>query len=315
MTDLRIMFMGTPDIARTTLDTLLKDGHNIVAVVTREDKPRGRGNVMTPTPVKMLATEHGIPTYTPSTLSDDGFMAILDEYKPELIVVVAYGKILPARVLDYPKHGCINLHVSLLPAYRGAAPIQRAIMEGERVTGVSVMYMDVGLDTGDVIDTYEIPISITDTSEDIHDRAALDGSRLLSEVIVRIGEGRAERTPQDHTKATYAAKIEREDAKIDFNMNAALAQCRIRGVTPFPGAFCMHGGRMLKITACLPLDKTSGAVPGTVIDVSGVGEGYIDVAFAEGTLRITRLKPEGKGVMSAGDFVRGRKIEKGEILA
>ena len=307
--------MGTPDIARTTLETLINDGHDIVAVVTREDKPRGRGNVMTPTPVKMLSVEHGIPTYTPSTLSDDAFMAVLDMHKPDLIVVVAYGKILPKKVLDYPKHGCINLHVSLLPAYRGAAPIQRAIMNGDKLTGVSVMYMDVGLDTGDVIDTYEIPISLTDTSEDIHDRAATDGSKLLSDVIVRIGEGRATRTPQDHEKATYAAKIEREDAKIDFNMNASLAQCRIRGVTPFPGAFCMHRGKMLKVVECIPLDSKTNATPGTVLDVSGNGDGCIDVAFVEGVLRITRIKPEGKGVMSAGDFVRGRKIEKGEILA
>ena len=148
---MRIMFMGTPEIAMTSLKALLDDGHTVTSVVTREDKPRGRGNVMTPTPVKVLAEENGIPVYTPATLRDEAFARILSECDPELIAVVAYGKILPKSVLDYPKYGCINLHVSLLPKYRGAAPMQRAIMEGESNTGVTIMYMDVGLDTGDIL--------------------------------------------------------------------------------------------------------------------------------------------------------------------
>lgn len=308
------MFMGTPEIAMTALKALIDDGHNVAAVVTREDKPRGRGNVMTPTPVKVLAEEHAIPVYTPKTLRDEAFENILKECDPELIVVVAYGKILPKSVLDYPKHGCINLHVSLLPKYRGAAPMQRAIMMGETHTGVTVMYMDEGLDTGDIIATAEFPISDTDDFEAIHDRSAEIGAPLLSRTVFDIEAGRASRTPQDHAIATYADKIEKEDCKIDFNLDARTCQCRIRGVTPIPGAFCFQNGKMLKITECSVIEKTYGVPVGTVVDANGQGVGYITVACREGAIKITKLKPEGKGVMSAGDYIRGRKIEVGEIL-
>lgn len=311
---MRIMFMGTPDIARSCLDALISAGHNIVAVVTREDKPRGRGNVMTPTPVKILAEEHGIPTHTPATLRDEAFAALLKEYAPELIIVVAYGKILPREVLEYPRCGCINLHVSLLPKYRGAAPIQRAIMEGESVTGVTVMYMDEGLDTGDIISAEEIEITPADNSETIHDKAAKVGSALLSATVYALADGTATRTPQEHSLATYAAKIEKEDCKIDFDTDARACRCRIVGVAPSPGAFCLHRDKMLKVIACEALAEDGGAPVGTVLELGAQGEGYILVACRTGTLKITRLKPEGKGIMSAGDFVRGRKIEVGEIL-
>ena len=308
------MFMGTPEIAMTALKALIDDGHNVCAVVTREDKPRGRGNVMTPTPVKVLATENGIPVYTPATLRDEAFENILKECDPELIAVVAYGKILPKSVLDYPKHGCVNLHVSLLPKYRGAAPMQRAIMNGETKTGVTVMYMDVGLDTGDIITAEEFPISDTDDFEAIHDRSADIGSRLLSRTIFDIEAGRAARTPQDHSLATYAEKIEKEDCKIDFSIDARTCQCRARGVTPIPGAFCYQKGKMLKVTECSVVDKTFNVPAGTVVEAIGQGTGYITVACAVGAVKITKLKPEGKGVMTAGDYIRGRKIEVGEVL-
>ena len=311
---MRIMFMGTPEIAMKSLAALIKDGHNVVAAVTREDKPRGRGNVMTPTPVKNLALENEIPTYTPATLRDEAFMEILRQYDPELIVVVAYGKILPKAVLEYPKFGCINLHVSVLPEYRGAAPIQRAIMEGESRTGVTVMYMDEGLDTGDIIAYEFIDIGFLDNAETIHDKAADVGSKLLSRTIYDIADGTAKREPQDHSLATYAAKIEKEDCKINFDIASHVCQCRIRGVTPFPGAFCFHRGRMLKIVECMAYPVYKEAAPGTVIEVNGIGDGHIIVACKHGALHITKVKPEGKGVMSAGDFVRGRKIEVGEIL-
>ncbi len=312
---MRIMFMGTPEIAMKSLEALIDSGHNVVAVITREDKPRGRGNVMTPTPTKVLAEANGIPVHTPATLKDEAFGELLEKYAPELIVVVAYGKILPKSVLDYPKYGCVNLHVSLLPEYRGAAPMQRAIMEGESRTGVTVMYMDEGLDTGDIISCEYIDISLTDNFETIHDKSAEIGAKLLSETIFKIEDGTATRTPQDHTLATYAAKIEKEDCRIDFNIGSHICQCRIRGVTPIPGAFCFHRGKMLKIVECTarPVSEIN-AVPGTVLDISGQGDGYILVACCDGALNITKLKPEGKGVMSAGDFVRGRKIEVGEIL-
>ena len=309
---MRIMFMGTPEIAATCLEKLIDDGKEIVAVVTREDKPRGRGNVMTPTPVKALALENGIPVYTPKTLRDGEFSALLSEISPDLIAVVAYGKILPKEVIDFPKYGCINVHVSLLPKYRGAAPMQRAIMEGERETGVTIMYMDEGLDTGDIICAESFPISGEDDFESIHDRSAEVGARLLSETVDAIGEGRATRVKQDSSLATYAAKVEKEDAKIDFSLDASKLDFMIRGVTPIPGAFAYLNGKMLKIRKATPV-SASGA-PGEVIDVSASGEGSITVACGEGALLITSVIPEGKGKMSAGDFVRGRKINVGDIL-
>ena len=309
---MRIMFMGTPEIAATCLKKLIDDGKEIVAAVTREDKPRGRGNVMTPTPVKALALEHGIPVYTPQTLRDGEFQNILSEISPDLIAVVAYGKILPAEVIDFPKHGCINVHVSLLPKYRGAAPMQRAIMEGESETGVTIMYMDEGLDTGDIICSERFPITPTDDFESIHDRSAEVGARILSETVDAISENKATRTKQDSTLATYAQKVEKEDAKIDFTLDAKKLDCIIRGVTPIPGAFAYLNGKMLKICKETPI-SASGA-PGEVIDVSASGEGSITVACGEGAIRVTAVIPEGKGKMSAGDFVRGRKINVGDVL-
>ena len=307
-----IMFMGTPEIAATCLSRLIEDGHGISAVVTREDKPRGRGNVMTPTPVKALALEHGIPVYTPKTLRDGEFAAILDEYKPSLIVVVAYGKILPKSVIDYPEHGCINLHVSLLPKYRGAAPMQRAIMEGEEETGVTVMYMDEGLDTGDILTVEKFPIGPLDDFEAIHDRSALVGGGLLSSTIEKIEKNEIQRIKQNDSLATYAAKVEKEDCKLNFALSAKRLDFIIRGVTPIPGAFAYHNGKMLKINKATPVDKKGEC--GKVIDLSDKGEGYFTVACGEGALKITAIIPEGKGKMTAGDFIRGRKIALGDIL-
>ena len=307
-----IMFMGTPEISATCLRRLIDDGHEICAVITREDKPRGRGNVMTPTQVKLLALENNIPVYTPTTLRDDAFAALLDQYKPEIIVVVAYGKILPLNVIEYPKFGCINLHVSLLPKYRGAAPMQRAIMEGEAETGVTVMYMAEGLDTGDIISVEKFPILPEDDFEAIHDRSALVGGALLSKTIESIANGEAERIPQDDSLACYAKKVEKEDCKIDFTLPGKKLDCIIRGVTPIPGAFAYHNGKMLKINKATPVDKKG--TPGCVIDLSDKGEGYVTIAWGEGALKVTQLIPEGKGKMTAGDFVRGRKISLGDIL-
>ena len=304
--------MGTPDIAATALVRLIADGKNIVAAVTREDKPRGRGNVMTPTPVKSLALENGIPVYTPKTLRDVSFMQILGECAPDLIVVVAYGKILPREVLEYPTHGCINMHVSLLPKYRGAAPMQRAIMEGESETGVTVMYMDEGLDTGDILSTVAFSISDTDDFESIHDRSAELGSRLLSETVDAIAQGNVKRIKQDSSLATYAAKVEKEDCKIDFTLDAPTVDRRIRGVTPIPGAFCYLNGKMLKICRASVTDGCG--TPGEVITLDSVGAGSITVACGSGAISVSTLIPEGKGRMSAGDFIRGRKIQIGDIL-
>ncbi len=307
-----IMFMGTPEISATCLEGLLRDGHGITAVITREDKPRGRGNVMTPTPVKTLANQHGIPVYTPKTLRDEDFVKILEKHNPSLIVVVAYGKILPKNVIDFPAHGCINLHVSLLPKYRGAAPMQRAIMAGETETGVTVQYMAEGLDTGDIIEVSKFPILPTDDFEAIHDRSASVGAVLLSEVIEKIEKGEAKRTPQDDSLACYASKVEKEDCKLDFTLSAKKLDCIIRGVTPIPGAFAYLNGKMLKINKATVVEGKG--TPGKVIDLCDKGEGYFVVACGEGALSVSAVIPEGKGRMTAGDFARGRKIALGDIL-
>ena len=310
---MKIMFMGTPEIAAGCLKRLIDDGKDVCAVVTREDKPRGRGNVMTPTAVKTLAIENGIAVYTPKTLRDEEFASLLSEIKPDLIVVVAYGKILPKNVIDFPKHGCINLHVSLLPKYRGAAPMQRAIMEGESETGVTVMYMNEGLDTGDIISVERFPIGECDDFETVHDKSMEIGSVLLSDTVDKIFEGKSTRTPQDDGLATYAAKIEKTDCKIDFSLSASVASARIRGVTPIPGAFAYLNGKMLKISK-VSLTKGNGK-PGEVIALDSVGEGSFTVAFSEGALKVCAVVPEGKGKMSAGDFIRGRKISIGDVLS
>ncbi len=309
---MRILYMGTPDISATVLKTLILRGHNISAVVTREDKVRGRGNTLTPTPTKSLALSHGIDVYTPSTLRDEAFSELLSKIAPELIVVVAYGKILPKEVLDYPKYGCINLHVSLLPRYRGSAPMQRAIINGETESGVTVMYMNEGLDTGDIISSLKFEISDFDDFESVHDRSAELGGELLSNTIFNIENGTAVRTPQCEADATYAAKIEKADCKADFSLDARSLNRRIRGVTPIPGAFCIHNGKMLKLFNTFVTEGCGKC--GEVISLDPKGEGSITVATGSGALKIFGVIPEGKGRMSAGDYIRGRKIQIGDIF-
>ncbi|MBQ8719979.1 MAG: methionyl-tRNA formyltransferase [Clostridia bacterium] len=309
---MRILFMGTPEISALALKQLIADGKNIVGIVTREDKPRGRGNVMTPTPVKLLGVENGIPVITPRSLKEESFQEFLTATSPELIVVVAYGKILPREVLEYPQNGCINLHVSLLPKYRGAAPMQRAIMAGERETGVTVMYMNEGLDTGDIIAAESFPISADDDFEAIHDRSAVVGSALLSRTVDAIANGTAKRVPQDDSQATYAAKIEKADCRVDFTKDARELDFMIRGVTPIPGAFAYLGGKMIKICRATPTDK-SGAC-GEVIGLNSSKDGSILIACGKGSLSVSSLIPEGKGRMSAADFIRGRKVNLGDVF-
>ena len=308
---MKILYMGTPEIARTVLSALIENGENVVAVVTREDKPRGRGNVMTPTPVRILAEENGIKVYTPSTLRDGAFENTLKEIDPDIIVVCAYGKILPKSVLEYGKYGAVNLHVSLLPKYRGSAPMQRAIMNGESETGVTIMQMNEGLDTGDIIAMEKFPITENDNLETIHDRSAEVGAALLLKVLSDIENGKAKFEKQDESEATYAPKIEKSELKIDFSLDAKTVSCRMRGVTP-PGAYGFLNGKMLKLLEHTVISASGDA--GCVLECDTKGVGYIDIACGEGALRVYTVVPEGKGRMSAGDFVRGRKINVGDKL-
>ena len=311
--DLRILFMGTPEIAATCLDSLIGAGYPITGVVTRQDKPKGRGGILTPPPVKVLAGEHGIPVCQPKNLREPEFSDFLKKTDPNLIVVVAYGRILPPEVLDYPKLGCINLHVSLLPAYRGAAPMQRAVMNGETETGVTTMRMDAGLDTGDILLYEKFPIGENDTFETVHDKSAALGGPLLIRTIDGLLGNTLQGQKQPENGVSYAEKIEKEDCLLDFSLPAKALHDQIRGLYPFPLAFThLPDGRLLKILESR-VTEGSGA-PGTVIAVDGKGQGSITVACGEGALMILAVTPEGKGKMPAGDLVRGRKININERL-
>ena len=310
---MKILFMGTPDIAASCLSALLADGQQVVSVVTQADRPRGRGYTLTPPPVKVLAMEKGIPVYQPATLRDEAFVKTLSDIDPDLIAVVAYGKILPPTVLNYPKYGCINVHASLLPKYRGAAPIQRAIMEGQSVTGITTMYMEEGLDTGDMLFTEEIEIGKTDDFGTVHDRMAEVGGRLLCKTVRALAEGTAVRRKQDDAAATYAAKIEKADCHLDLTRPAAVLDPYIRGLSPIPLSFVRcPDGKMLKIVRA---EATQGSgLPGEVLALDDRGEGGILVACGEGALLLREIVPEGKGKMRAADFIRGRRLKIGEVL-
>jgi methionyl-tRNA formyltransferase len=309
---MRILFMGTPDFALPTLKALIDNGYDVAGVVTQTDKPRGRGHHLMPTPVKAYAQEVGIEVYQPATLRGEEFAALLDKIAPDTIVVVAYGKILPQNVLDYPQNGCINVHGSLLPEYRGAAPMQRAIIDGKTVTGITTMLMAAGLDTGDMLLKEEVEIGEDDNFEDIHDRLAAVGADLLIKTLRGIEGGEIVPEVQDDSLATYAAKIEKSDCEIDFSLSAVQIHNQIRGMSPIPLAFThTPDTKLLKITKSKVCHgESSGLACGTVISV---GED-IKVACGEGVLAILGVVPEGKGRMSAADFVRGRKISAGDVL-
>ena len=307
--------MGTPDFAKIQLEALIDAGANVIGVVTQPDKPKGRKMILTPPPVKVCAEEHGITVYQPTTLRGDEFAALLDSLAPELIIVAAYGKILPENVINYPRLGCINVHGSLLPKYRGAAPIQRAIIDGEAETGITIMYMDVGLDTGDMLSKVSVPIEADDNFETMHDKLAEAGAKLLLETVTALENGSASREKQDDDKSTYAAKIENADCILDFSCNATEVFNRIRGLSPFPLSVASHTGKALKIIrAELVDDKKSHDNPGEVLSCDAA-KNRIEVACALGSIAVTNLLPEGKSRMSAADYINGRKIAVGDVLA
>ncbi len=313
---MRVLFMGTPDIAATCLEGLLASRHEVVGAVCQPDKPRGRGMVLTPPPVKVTAERAGLAVYQPESLKDGAFLPVLEQTRPDVIAVVAYGKILPPYILEYPKYGCINVHVSLLPKYRGAAPMQRAIMEGEKETGVTVMQMDEGMDTGDILLTEAFPIGPADNFEVIHDRSAAVGAALLVRVLDELPSGTILPRRQPAEGVSYAAKITKEDQAIDFSLPAAVLDARIRGLSPIPLAFTKTpDGRLLKIVRATPAEGRFSGAPGEVIAVSDKGEGEIVVACGEGALSLRVLLPEGKSKMTAADLLRGRRIARGDILS
>lgn len=311
--DIGIVFMGTPDFAAAALESLISAGANVVAVVTQPDKPKGRGYVMTPPPVKVKAEEHGIPCFQPQTLKGNEFDSLLHELSPDMIIVAAYGKLLPKSVIDFPKYGCVNIHASLLPRWRGAAPIQRCLMAGDAKSGITTMMMDEGLDTGDIIEQSEYVINPNDNFETLHDALADIGASLIISTVNGLVSGTLLPKKQSNQDALYASKIEKNDCTLSFDLPVAEVHNMIRGLSPFPLARISHRGKMLKITASTVRESGLGAVgvPGTVLSTDG---GVISVACRDGIIGILGVLPEGKKRMSASDYINGRAIAVGDVL-
>ncbi|EFU41693.1 methionyl-tRNA formyltransferase [Paenibacillus vortex V453] len=312
---MKIVFMGTPAFAVPSLEMLIVEGYSIAAVVTQPDRPQGRKKVLTPTPVKEAALRHGIPVLQPQRLRSPEAVAELAEYKPDLIVTAAYGQILPKSVLDMPSLGCLNVHGSLLPAYRGGAPIQRSIINGEAVTGITLMYMAEGLDTGDMIAKAEVPIEETDTAGTMFEKLSQAGAKLLQQELPRLVKGKVDAEPQDEAKATYAPNLTRDDEKIDWSRSSREIYNQIRGLVPYSGGFTLWNGEVFKVWAAANPSSaqvvSSEAQPGTVL---GLHEEGIVVKTGDGSLTLLTVQPSGKKAMDAAQFVRGTSLAVGTVL-
>ncbi len=306
---MKIVFMGTPDFAVPTLLRLLQDGHDVCGVFTQTDKARGRSNTLQPTPVKALALEHNIPVFQPKSMKTQEVLDTLQSLSPELIIVVAYGKILPKAVLELPKYGCINVHASLLPKYRGAAPIQWSIINGEAITGVTTMFMDVGIDTGDMLQKAETPIAENETAEELHDRLSLMGAQLCSKTICALQNGTLTRTKQDDSQTCFAPMLTRELSVIDWTHTAFQIHNQIRGLYPWPGTETVFEGKRLKIHASQLAAGQEGK-PGEILS-----DAPLVVACGNATaLELTEIQYEGGKRMNVSDFLRGHRMESGTIL-
>ena len=307
---MRIGFMGTPDFARAHLEALIGAGHEVLFVLCRADKPVGRKKILTAPPVKECAIEHNIPFYQPESLKDGAIADVLEKYNPELIVVVAYGRILPEYVLNYPKYGCINVHGSLLPKYRGASPVQSAIIDGEAETGITVMYMDKGLDTGDMILKKKCAIDIKDNQITLFSKLEKLGTEGLLEAIDLIEEGKAEREVQNESESNYASVLTSKTGQINWEKSALEIHNLVIGTYPWPAAYSYFEGVKYKITETELSDKSGKA--GEVL-VSNPKEGLI-VASGSGAVKIVRLQAEGGKEMNATDYLRGHSIDVGKTF-
>ncbi|MED4581799.1 methionyl-tRNA formyltransferase [Brevibacillus choshinensis] len=303
MNDARVLFMGTPDFAVSSLEALLNEGYNVVGVVTQPDRPVGRKQVMTPPPVKEAALRHGLLVLQPEKIKAEAALDEVITLAPDLIVTAAYGQILPKRLLDVPRFGCINVHASLLPKYRGGAPIHKSIVEGEKESGVTIMYMVEALDAGDMLTKVVVPIEERDTVGSLHDKLAAAGSSLLIDTVPRLLAGELEAEVQDHAAATFAPNIKRTDERIDWTRTAEQIYNQVRGLNPWPVAFTTHGGKVWKIWWVeKQASDNNGQEAGTIIAREEDG---LVVACGSGAVKITELQPEGKKRMSALDFLRG----------
>lgn len=305
---MRIVFMGTPDFAVPSLQALIDAGHDVCAVYTQPDKPQGRKQILTAPPVKTLALEHDIPVFQPNTLKNEDEQARLRELAPEVIIVVAYGKLLPKAVLDIPPHGCINVHGSLLPRWRGAAPIQWAVIAGDEMAGVTTMQMAEGLDTGDMLLTYETKVGEKETAGELFDRLAQSGAELLTQTLVKLDE--ITPRPQDDAQSCYAHMLDKQLAVIDWSKSAHEIDCLIRGLNPWPIALTTLSGERLKVFAA---EKAAGnGEPGTVLEADP--KKGLTVACGEGALKLIEIQLVGGKRMEATDFLRGHVIEVGTKL-
>ncbi len=308
---MKIVFMGTPEFAVPCLQKIIDEGHEVVAVVTQPDKPKGRGKKLAMPPVKELALKYDIPVYQPLKAREESFVDTLKEMNPELIVVVAFGQILPKGILDIPKYGCVNVHASLLPRYRGAAPLNWVIINGEEKTGVTTMYMDEGLDTGDMILKSEIPLDDEITAGELHDKMMIDGAKVLKETIDLIEKGEAPREKQNNENTCYSPIMNKSLGNIDWNKSAIDIHNLVRGINPWPSAYTTYEGQTMKIWKTKVIDKNSDKDPGTIISVDKEG---INVSTSEGIVQIKEIQMAGKKRMEVPEYIKGNNINTDIIL-
>ena len=307
---MKVVFMGTTDFAVETLKAIYEAGHEIVLVVSQPDKPKGRSGKLQPTPVKEFAIAHDIPVYQPVKIRAEESVKYLSQYKADVFVVAAFGQILPKVILDMPRLGCVNVHGSLLPKYRGAAPIQWAVINGEKVSGNTTMLMGPGLDDGDMLLKSEIELAADETGGSLFDKLALDGGKLAVKTIEALERGEITPIPQNEAEATHVGMISKDMGNIDWNKSAEEIERLIRGLNPWPSAFTFVNGKQLKLWKATVVDKTGEA--GTVIDVN---KNVFTVACGNKALEINELQLEGKKRMGTGDFLRGYQIEAGTVLS
>ena len=319
---MRIVFMGTPDFAVATLEALCEAGFDVIAAVSQPDKPKGRHGILSPTPVKEKAMELGIPVFQPEKAKDSEFIEKLRELAPDLIVVTAYGQILKKELLSIPKYGCINVHASLLPRWRGAAPVQWSIIEGDKVTGVTTMLMDEGLDTGDMLLKKEVEIGPKETGGSLFEKLAKAGGELIVETVKRLEAGELKREKQNEELMTYASMLDKHMGKINWNREAAEIERLIRGLDPWPGTYSFYEKKMLKLWDADVIEDTEELSKESSIDTERAEAGSVVLASKKGLviktgkgfLKINDLQPEGKKRMKAEEFLRGSRISEGTVL-
>ncbi len=300
---MRVLFMGTPDFAVPALNAIAKE-HEVVGVITQQDKPRGRGHKMSPTPVKEAAIENNIEVYQPIKVKEQESVKIIRELNPDVIVVIAFGQILSKEILDIPRLGCINVHASLLPKYRGAAPIQWAVINGDEYSGVDTMYMEEGLDTGDIIESVKVKLDKDETGGSLFDRLSLKGAEVILSTLKKLESGEFSRTKQDESQATYAGKITKDMGLLDYNKSASELECLIRGLNPWPAAFTFLDSKRVKVWKASVVDIDKNVTPGTIVSKKK----QLVIATADKGLSIDELQVEGKKRMKASDFLNGVKI-------